>query len=53
MSKPFHDFLMSCALLLGGKPNHKFSFDWLTSCPDYKLALNCAGSPKRFSSQDL
>jgi hypothetical protein len=35
---------------LCGKPNHRFTFDWLTSCPYCNIALNYAGSPMRFSS---
>jgi hypothetical protein len=31
----------------------RFTFDWLTSYPDCNFALNCAGSPRRFSRQDL
>jgi hypothetical protein len=42
-----------CLILCVGKLDHKFAFDWLTSCPDYNPALNCADLPRRFSSQDL
>jgi hypothetical protein len=53
MSEPFHDFLTSCALRLCGRIDRWFTFDWLTSCPDCNLALNCDGLPRHFSSQDL
>jgi hypothetical protein len=43
MSKPSHDFLVSCALLLVRETPLQIHFDW----------LNCAGSPRRFSSQNL
>jgi hypothetical protein len=46
---PHKMFLILCA----GKLDHMFAFDWLTSSPDYNPALNCAGSPRRFSSHDL
>jgi hypothetical protein len=42
-----------CLIPCVGKLNRRFAFDWLTSGPNYNPALNCAGSPKRFSSQDL
>jgi hypothetical protein len=32
--------------------NRRFIFDRLMSCPNFNLVLNCAGSPKRFSSRD-
>jgi hypothetical protein len=35
------------------KLDRRFTFDWLTSYLNCKLALNCASSPRRFSSQDL
>jgi hypothetical protein len=35
------------------KINHWFILDWLMSCPNCNLVLNCAGSPRRFSSQEL
>jgi hypothetical protein len=38
---------------LCGKPNRRFTFDWLTSGLECNLALNCVGSPRRFSRQDL
>jgi hypothetical protein len=36
-----------------GKLDRMFTFDWLMCSPDCKLALDCAGSPRRFSSQYL
>jgi hypothetical protein len=39
-----------CLTPCAGKLDHRFAFDWLTSCPDYNPALNCVSSPKRFSS---
>jgi hypothetical protein len=38
---------------LCGKLDCRFTFDWLTSYPDCNFALNCAGSPRCFSRQDL
>jgi hypothetical protein len=38
---------------LCGKLDRRFTFDYLTSCPDCNPALNCAGSPRCFSSQEL
>jgi hypothetical protein len=35
------------------KLDRRFTFDWLTSYLNCKLALNCASSPRHFSSQDL
>jgi hypothetical protein len=42
-----------CQIPCPEKLNRRFTFDWLTSCPDYNPTLNCAGSSRRFSSQDL
>jgi hypothetical protein len=42
-----------CLIPCAGKLDHRFAFDWLTSCPDYNPALNCVGSSRRFSSHDL
>jgi hypothetical protein len=35
-----------------GKTNCWFVFDWLMSCLNCNLVLNCAGSPRCFSSWD-
>jgi hypothetical protein len=35
------------------KIKHRFILDWLMRCPNYNLVLNYAGSPRRFSSQEL
>jgi hypothetical protein len=32
--------------------NHRFIFDWLTSCLNCNLVLNYVGSPTHFSSRD-
>jgi hypothetical protein len=54
MTKPSHDFLARlCLIPCVEKLDRRFNFDWLTSGPDYNPALTCAGSPRRFSSQDL
>jgi hypothetical protein len=34
------------------KTDRQFIFSWLMSCPDCKLVLNYAGSPRHFSSHD-
>jgi hypothetical protein len=39
-----------CLIPCVGKLDHRFTFDWLISYPNYNPALNCAGSPRRFSS---
>jgi hypothetical protein len=41
-----------CLIPCPEKLDRRFTFDWLTSYPDYNSTLNCAGSSRRFSSQD-
>jgi hypothetical protein len=53
MSMLSHDLLEICNLLLVRETRPQFHFDWLTSYPDCNHALNCASSPRRFSSQDM
>jgi hypothetical protein len=50
-----HDLLAHCSscLLVVLQKNYRwFVVDWLTSDPNYNPILNCAGSPRRFSSRD-